>query len=137
MLRQDDFLKGQIALEAWRQTLEYGGHLAAVMVMGCIMNRVRLGWGSHLDVLSGIPNSSARNVEPNRDRFPSIWEPNFVRLLHEIDSQFDGSGVDLSKGALYWADLRYVERDWFKDKILGRSDLHSRIADMNSLVFFK
>ena len=137
MLRQDDFLKTLIVLEAWRQTLEYGGYMGALLVMGCLMNRVRLGWGSHLEVLEAIPRFSARNTEPNRDKFPSIWDQNFVRLLHEIDGQFDGSGKDYSNGALYWADLRYVERDWFKEKILRQQESHPRIADMNSLSCFK
>lgn len=135
MLRPDDFLRGQFVLEGWRQGLEYGGHLAAVMVISCLMNRVRFGWGTHLQVLQNIPNLSAVNEQPNRNIWPQIWEPNFVRLLHEIDGQFEGSIKDLSNGAIYWADLRRIERPWFSEKVIHNPD-YTRVADMNSLVFW-
>lgn len=135
MLRQDDFNKSQLVLTGWRWGCEYGGHLAACMIMSCIANRVRLGWGSWLEVLDRIPQYSAQNEIPTGT--PSIWEPNFVRLLHEVEGIFDGSGQDYSKGAVYWADLRRVERDWFKDKILSQPEQHPRVVDMNSLALFR
>lgn len=137
MLRTDDFLKGQILLEGWRQGLEYGGHTAALMVIGCIMNRVRLGWGSHLDVLSAIPKFSAQLVQPNRESVPQIWEPNFTRLLHEIEGAYDGSGIDYSKGAMYWCDLRRVETEFFKNKILSNTEDHPLICNMGTLSLFR
>ena len=135
MLRQDDFNKSQLVLTGWRYGREYGGHLPSLMIMGCLANRVRLGWGSWLEVIDRIPNFAAEDAVPTGT--PSIWEPNFVRLLHEVDHVYDGSGQDLSKGALYWADLRRVERPWFKDNILGKADTHPRIVDCNSLVLFR
>lgn len=135
MLRQDDFQKAQLVLTGWRWGREYGGHLASCMVMGCIANRVRLGWGSWLEVLDRIPEYSAQAQLP--DGTPSIWEPQFVRLLHEVDSIYDGSGTDYSKGAVYWADTRRIDRDWFQKKILDQPDQHPRVADMNSLSLFR
>lgn len=129
-------------LEAWRQGLEYGGHLASCLAASCIMNRIRLGWGAHLEVLKNIPNHSALNIEPNRDAVPSIWEPNFVRLLHEIEGIYNGTGQDYSKGGLYWADMRRIERPWFKDKILDPTKEdglkeHPCVVDMNTLRIFR
>jgi hypothetical protein len=137
MLRQDDMLKSQLVLIGWRNALEYGGHLGALMIMGCVMNRVRAGWGNLFDVIEGIPRFAAQEILPNSDKFPPIWEPSFIRLLHEVEGVFDGSGIDYSKGGLYWADLRKVDREWFKEKILCCPDQHPRVADMNSLTVFR
>lgn len=108
--------------------------MASCMVMSCISNRVRLGWGSWLDVLDRVPTVAAENTAPTGT--PDVWEPVFHRLLQEVEGIFDGS-KDYTQGALYWADLRCIETEFFKTKILGQPDQHPRIADMNSLVFFK
>ena len=106
------------------------------MVMGCLSNRVRAGWGSWLEVIDRIPFFAAEETQP-KIIVPSIWEPNFVRLLHEVDGIFDNSAKDLSCGALYWCDLRTVERPWFKEKILQHPEIHPKTADMGSLCFYK
>lgn len=123
-----------LVLTGWRYGQEYGGYLPACMIMGCLANRVRLGWGSWLEIIDRIPQYAAEEAQPIG--FPSVWEPSFVRLLSEVEGIYDGSAPDLSKGALYWCDLRRVTRDWFRDKII-RSDQHPRIADCNSLTFFR
>ena len=141
MLRQDDLQKSQLVLEGWRQGLEYGGHLASCLVMSCIANRVKRGWGTWLDVIARIPLYSAELIQPNRDVIPVIWEPNFTRLLHEVEAIYDGSRdhsktASKTEGALYWCDLRRVDTDFFKSKILGQPNQHPRIADMGSLALF-
>lgn len=87
-----------------------------------------------LEVIDRIPSFAAIHEMPTGT--PSIWEPTFVRLLHEVDSIFDGTS-DHSKGAVYWADLRRIETDFFKEKILGNPDQHPRIIEMNSLACFR
>lgn len=134
MLRPDDFLKSHLVTVGYQHGLPYGGHLAAVMVMSCLSNRVKAGWGTWQEVLASIPKFSATLIQP-QGNLPSVWEPGFTKLLHEVDSIFDGS-QDLSKGAKYWCDTRYIETPFFKDKILGNPD-HPRVVEMNSLVFFK
>lgn len=74
--------------------------------------------------------------------FPSVWEGNFVKLLHAVDAAYDGSLQDLSKGALYWGDLGSIDRDWFREKVIQakREDglpVHPRVADLNSLSFWR
>jgi hypothetical protein len=135
MLRQDDFLKSQLVTMGWLYGKEYGGHLASCMIMNTIANRVRCGWGSWLEIIERIPLFAAENEQPKG--LPPIWDTQFVRLLHEVEPIYDGSAVDISKGALYWCDLRRIERDWFREKILEQSEIHNKVADMNSLCFFK
>lgn len=135
MLRQDDFQKAQLVLSGWRWGKEYGGHLAACLVMSCISNRVRLGWGTWLEVLDRIPLYSAQFEMPTGT--PSVWEPSFVRLLHEVDAIYGGQ-QDYSNGAVYWADLRRVETPFFKEKIIPYlATEHPRIVEMNSLACFR
>ena len=134
MLRQDDYQKAQLVTVGWRWGREYGGHMAACMVMSTLANRVRLGWGNWLEVIDRIYAFSAQIEVPVGT--PAIWEPGFVRLLHEVEGIYDGS-VDYSKGALYWCDTRRVETPFFKDKILAQLDEHPRVLEMNTLAFFR
>jgi len=133
ILRQDDMMKSQLVLTGWRYGKEYGGWRASAMIMSVLMNRVRLGWGTLFEVLERIPKYSAINEIPTG--WPSIWEPEFVKLLHEVESIYDGT-KDHASGALYWCDTRYIETDFFKEKILGDHDAHPMVGSMNSLSFF-
>jgi hypothetical protein len=58
-----------------------------------------------------------------------------VRLLHEVEGIYDNT-QDHSKGALYWADTRYVTTPFFKEKILSSPD-HPRVMEMNTLALFR
>ena len=135
MLRQDDFLRSQLVLAGWRHGHVFGGHLASCMVMCCLASRVRLGWGTWMEILNDLPSKSATIEQPLE--VPSVWEPQFVRLLHEVDAIFDGS-QDYAKGALYWFDSsKPVTNPWFQDKILGDMNTHKKVADMNSLMLLR
>ena len=136
MLRQGDFVNAQLVLAGWRHGNVYGSELASKMIMHCINNRCRVGWGNMLDIIQRIPNFSATLKQPEQT-YPSIWEPAFVRLLHAVEGIVSGSDIDLSCGALYWADLREIDNPWFIENIMNRPDIHGRLADMNTLVFFK
>ena len=144
MLKQDDVIKSQLVLTGWRFGQRYGGYKAGVLVMHTLANRVRIGWGNYLQVIEGVPKFMAENELPEL-RYPSLWEPAFVKLLHAVEGIFDGSVPDEATGALYWCDLNHVERAWFKEKILDsrQSDpngellpAHRRVHDMGTLVFF-
>lgn len=135
MLRQDDFAASQLVLYGWNRGKEYGGHLAACLVMSCVSNRCRLGWGTLLEVIESAAKYDAE-LEPVKHVYPSLWQPDFVRLLNEVGPIKDGS-TDPSKGGLYWADSRRITNPWFLDKIIGEPDLHPRVGDMNTLNIYK
>lgn len=134
MLRQDDYQKTKLVEVGWRWGREYGGHLAACMVMSVLANRVQAGWGTWLEVIDRIPNFSAQEDQPTGT--PTLWEPSFVRLLHEVEAIFDGS-QDYSKGALYWCDTRRITTPFFKDKIVADPSIHPRVCEMNTLACFR
>jgi hypothetical protein len=120
----------------WRYGVFYGqgGHLLAEMVMSCIMNRVKRGHGTLLEVIDRIPLYAAEHEVPTGT--PIVWEPTFLKLLHSVEGIFDGT-LDTAKGGIYWADLRKIETTFFKEKILGNPDEHPRIVDMNSFSVFR
>jgi len=105
------------------------------MVMSCLANRQRLGWGNWLEIIDTIPNYSATIEQPSGT--PQIWEPNFIRLLHEVEAIYDGS-KDYAKGAVYWFDsAKGVQNPWFQEKILNNKEDHPKVGDMNSLMLFR
>ena len=143
MLKSEDFIQAKLIEVGWRFGRHYhGGFLASQMVMSAVANRVRAGWGAWLDVIDRVPMYMAETELPPL-KFPSIWEPDFVKLLHSVSGTFEGSAQDLTKGGLYWCDLNGVEREWFREKIIRAIDpstglrKHEKVADFNSLSFFK
>lgn len=97
------------------------------------MNRVKKGWGTVLEVIDHIPNFAATTDVPTGT--PSMWEPGFIKLLHEVEGIYDGT-QDYVKEAVYWCDSRRVETPFFQNKILGNPD-HPRVVDMNTLSFYR
>jgi spore germination cell wall hydrolase CwlJ-like protein len=135
----DAFITAQLPLFAWQrgQTNSQSGMLAAAFV---IRNRVRAGWygGAWLDVIANDHLVSANDDSVLDDRFfPDTREPAFRRLLQSVDSIFDGSEEDpMTKGALYFAELNNVTREWFKTNIIARQEEHWRIAQVGTLTLF-
>lgn len=133
MLRQDDWQKAILVNFGYANGKEWGGHLASCAIMSCMMNRVRLGWGSVSEVIASAPKYAAEESLPVI--MPSIWDQNFIRILTEVEGIYDGSAKDLSCGGIYFCDLRRIERPWFLDEII-RSGNYAPVANMNSLTFY-
>jgi hypothetical protein len=153
VLTQDNFVKSQLVAYGWRYGQLYGGgHLAGTLVMQALANRVRRGFGSYLQVLESVPNYMAEHEMPPL-KYPSLWEPNFVKLLHAVEGIYSGSATDMTLGAtmidnkprtggLYFGLLNKIERPWFKTQIIDAINplnglrLHNRVADLNCLSFW-
>ena len=137
MLRQDDYLKGQLVYQGWLYGKEYGGHQVSCMILSCLMNRVKSGWGNILDVIETMPKYLADAGDAGRPlEKPQIWEPGFIHLLHDVEAIFDQT-MDHAKGAMYWADLRRVNTPFFLNKILADKESHPRVCESNSFACFK
>lgn len=137
MLRQDQFIKAQLALAAWRHGHRYGGVQSMLLMAHAIANRQRAGWGEWLDVIDRIPLFSARNLEEQPGGQPSLADPNFIRLLQEIDGIYDASREDPTHGSLYWGDMSEITRDWFKQEIVAKPDVHPRTVNCALLQCWK
>jgi hypothetical protein len=101
--------------------------------MSVLANRHRRGWGTWLDIIQDAPNKTG-SLEVSTET-PNLWDPNFVRLLVECESIYDGS-VDYAKGALYYCDSTKIDNEWFREHILNQPDEHSRIGGMDTLMLF-
>jgi len=152
LLTQDQFIKGQLIAYGWRYGQLYGGgHLAGTLVMQALVNRVRRGFGSYLQVLESVPLYMAENELPPL-KYPSLWEPNFVKMLHAVEGIYSGSAQDMTQGqtvidnkpksgGLYFGLLNKIERPWFRDLINATNPItglriHNRVADLNVLSFW-
>ena len=142
ILKIEEIQKSVLVSLGWRFGQSYGGgYLAGQMVMATLMNRVKAGWGSHLEVFERVPFFMAENDLPPL-KWPGVWDGSFVKLLHVVEGVFDGSAADLSKGALYFADLTRIERPWFVNLMEAINEetgmrQHPIVASMNSLTFFR
>jgi len=146
MLKIEDVQQAKLVELGWRYGQSYGGgYVAGQMVMSVFMNRIKCGWGSHLNVMTNITPFAAELELPPLV-YPSAWDGNFVKLLHVVTGVFDGSIPDMSKGALYFGDLTRIERPWFQEKIIDpiKQDgpqagqrQHAIVANQNSLSFFR
>jgi hypothetical protein len=143
MLKQDSYIQTQLVMMGQRFSKSYvgAGHIAGEMVMNVLANRVKVGWGSWLQIIDRVPMFMAENELPVLEH-PTIWDAAFIKLLHAVDGIHSGTLPDLSKGALYWCDLAHIERQWFKEKIVDSVDedglrRHPIVANMNGLVFLR
>jgi hypothetical protein len=95
-----------------------------------------------MEVIERIPKFAAIKEMPTGN--PEIWDASFVRLLHEVDAIYDGSknyaSFKTHEGTtvdgLYWCDSRFIETDYFRDKILGQPETHKRIGEMGTLLIY-
>lgn len=87
-----------------------------------------------MDILADAPNKAGSDMDDTE--IPNLWEPNFVRLLHEVESIFDGS-MDHAKGALYYCDSTKIDNTWFRERILDHLDEHPKIGQMDTLMLFQ
>jgi len=142
MLRADDYVKSMLVQFAWRQGKEYGGHKASCMILSVLANRQRNGWGTWLEVLQNVDRYAAAPLIYEGQ--PELWDPNFTRLLQEVDLIYSGAenyavgyrNRTEKESALYWADTRRMESEFFKKKIYGNPE-HARIGEMNTLALFR
>jgi len=147
ILTQDLFVQAKIVDIAWQflQKYEVGGHLGGQMIMHTLANRVRLGWGTWLSVLDRVPTFMAEKEMP-KAAYPTIWEPNFIKLLQAVDGVYSGSTQDLSKGALYFGVLGKIDNKWYQEKIIDAQQedhngtlvrVHPIVANMGALSFWR
>ena len=134
-MRQDDFICSQLVLECWRQGCDYGNQQVPLFIFGCLANRQKAGWGGWLEILQRVPAFSATIVQPNRDKWPNVWEPSVIKLLHMAPALMDGSAPN--HDGFYWADNRNIETQWFKEKIMARQDVHSASCNQGPFTVYR
>jgi hypothetical protein len=148
----ENFIKAQLAEFAWREGSQYGGSNNMLAVAFVIRNRVRASWfgGDWLQVLENAHEAGALEMcfcengcpRCRSNQLPNLRDDNFRLLLRTVDDIFSGLAVDRfttdpqGNGALYYAELRTVNRAWFRENILRNLAAHSRIANVGPVEFF-
>lgn len=147
-MTSDSYIRAQLASLAWREGHEQGGINNSLAVAFVIKNRVRSGWGEWLEQIQRHALWSSRNGdEIDSTTHPDPREPDFQRLLQEIDGVFDGSLVDKltvapktkegdGRPGLYYARLNQITRSWFLENIVRKPELHPRTSQVGEFTFF-
>jgi hypothetical protein len=132
-----DYVKAILATIMWREDSEDGlqGMIACGLV---IRNRVRAGWngGQWLEVMNAHDQFAGVIAAPGPARWPDVRDPKFQQVLWKVDAIFDGTELDITKGALYYAHLHLANSPWFLENITGRLDAHPRVATVGQQTFF-
>lgn len=142
-MTSDNFIMSLLALLAEREERSNGVN-GMLGVMFVVRNRVNAGWngGDWVKVITSHNQFSSISVLGDSQTvwYPDSREPNFQRILQEVDGVYDGSTADtLTNNALYYADLSspgYNKGGWF-DRCVANSPDHPRVAVIGSTTYFK
>lgn len=139
MSRQNELIKGWLALEAWRYASYVGGDRIMTTVACALANRVKQGWGSWWEVLRDIPLYGAMNIEEIPRGYPNPDDPSFIRLLVNIDKIFNNEWDDKASGAnggTFFGDLAKITRPWFLEKIVRSPEQHHQKCACGTFTFW-
>lgn len=133
-----DYVIAQLATLIWNEPHDDSlqGMLAAGLV---VRNRVIAGWegGDWLRLIAAHDRYAATEPKPGKPNLGDVNNPLFRRVLGTADSVYSGLEKDITQGALYYANLNNITRDWFRDSIVRNPDAHPRIAQIGKQQFFK
>lgn len=133
----EQFIKAHLAAFAHREAAHHGGMDNMLAVAFVIRNRRLAGWfgGDWMELLKNSEQCAAA-IYPKSA--PDLREINFRMVLQQVDDIYSGLAQDrMTEGALYYAELNKVERDWFSKNILQDSQRHPRVATVGNVSFFK
>lgn len=139
-MTNEQFIKAQYALLAWREGHRYGGLDNMLAVAYVVRNRVKAGWhgGDWLEVMSNHQNFAAEENPQFAQALPDVRETNCRFLLQRIDDIFNGMAVDkMTDEALYYAELHSITRPWFTINILKKREEHPLVAQVGPVAFFR
>lgn len=132
----EQFIRGQVARYAIDEAAHHGGTDNMCAVVHVLRNRVTAGWqgGDWMKVLEDAGTKAGTIVD-----LPAINLHDMgVRIfLSRVDDIFAGREGDMVSGALYYAELHNITRQWFKLNITGKPSDHPRVATVGAVAFFK
>lgn len=132
-----DYNRAILALCVWREARGEGleGMRACAHV---VSNRVRAHWGDYSKVIAAKNQFSSMTVLG--DSQTVLWpiRPNsmFEAAMDIAEKVYVETDIDITHGALYYANLDTLTSQWFKEQILGRPDEHPITAKIGAHTFF-
>lgn len=139
-MTSENFIKAQLALLAWREGHRHGGLDNMMAVAFVVRNRVKAGWhgGDWLEVMSNHYTFAAEEQPESVTALPDVRDAHFRVILQKIDDLFSGMALDkMTEGALYYAELHNVTREWFTINILKKLEEHPRVARIGQVDLFQ
>lgn len=136
-MNAESFIKAQLVAFAHREAAQHGGIDNMLAVMHVIRNRYYASWegGDWLRIIHAA-DKAAGCAYPERP--VDLRDINVKLVLSKVDDIFGGFAPDpYTEGALYYAELNKVERDWFKREIASDPTHHPRCATVGPVTFFK
>ena len=124
-----------LALVMWREARGEGRD--GMRAVGHVVrNRHKAGWGSVVDCITKKNQFTSMSVpgDGQLTRWPKTGE--FLNTLHDANRILDGSDGDLTKGALYYANLEIATSGWFFEHIVGDPVGHPVTATIGRHTFF-
>ena len=133
------YYKALLALVAWREAGGEGrdGQRAVCHV---IRNRVRAGWGDWAEVIcqKNQFTSISYKGDPQTVEWPMQPDPAFEEAIRIAELNYSGGDFDLTKGALYYANLKHIDKGgWFEKEILGKPKTHPQTTQVGAHSFYK
>ena len=138
-IETDDDLRS-LALVAWKEARGEGpSGISAVMHV--IKNRIgRAGFGKTLhDCIYGKNQFSSMSVpgDPQFNLKPKANDTLYAACLAEAESILAGEGDDITKGAVYYANLANIEKGgWFERNVLANPEKYPVMARIGRHTFF-
>lgn len=132
----EQFIKGQVARYAIDEAVHHGGTDNMCAVAHVLRNRIQAGWqgGDWMRVLEDAGAKTGTIVDPPQVNLHDMG----VRIfLSRVDDIFAGREPDMVSGALYYAELHNIKREWFKRNITSQPEAHPRVATVGAVAFFK
>ena len=133
-----DYNRTLLALVIWREARGEGleGMRACAHV---IANRVRE-W--HKDYSKIITDRNQfTSISVPSDAQTVLWpvRPNsmFEAAMDIASKVYDETDMDITQGALYYANLKVANSPWFQENIVGKPELHPVTAVIGAHTFFK
>lgn len=136
-----DFEKAVVAVCCWRENRE-DGYYGQIAIGHVINNRAKAGWfggNQYMNVVAKDQFSSMTIPDdPQLDKYPLESDTEFQKVLANIDALFENELLDRTGGALYYADLSFIqENGWFQREIIDKPNEHERLAVIGRTTFFK
>jgi len=136
----ESYIKSVLATLMWRE--DRGDALQGMTACGLVVrNRVKAGWhgGDWIAVMTAHDQYSSMSV--TGDSQTVIWgepgNPLFDKVLMKVDDLYDGTVMDITEGALYYANLATMNSPWFKTSICDKPDVHPIVARVGKQTYFK
>jgi N-acetylmuramoyl-L-alanine amidase len=131
--------KDALALCLWREARGEGSE--GMLAVGCvIMNRVKAKWngGTLQGVIFGKNQFTSMSVpqDSQYSLYPKKTDKSYLSAQTIADNLVSGDYEDITKGALWYANIKNVTSGWYFKNIIDKPQVHPETVTVNNHTFF-